>query len=318
MEPEELSNPVHHMIAGSFAGVAEHFSIYPLDTIKTHKQAVRVGDAAHTSSFRLAHGIVSEHGFKALWRGVSIQVGFCGPAHALMFASYEMILSMGGTVQGSSSVKAASSDEGSKIPSGQRVAAVGMLAGMVSTMLHDLVMVPADTVKQRLQLGYYRGPLHCLTRIIRSGNGSLYRSLPTTLATNIPYGGVMMATNESIKRVVNPSGAFSLPTFMLSAGFSGALAGLVTTPFDVVKTRLQTQSLVDHADVSLGKAPKEFEVIYDGFGSAARALLKEEGVLGFTRGAGPRMLMFGPSCAVSWGAYESAKEILERLSAGES
>lgn len=309
MEAEEASNPVHHMIAGSFAGVAEHFSIYPLDTIKTHKQAVRVGEAAHTSSFRVATGIVSEHGLLGLYRGVSIQVGFCGPAHALMFSSYEMILSMGGTVQGGKD--ASSPEEG---PSGQRVAAVGMLAGMASTVLHDLVMVPADTVKQRLQLGYYRGPMHCLTRIIRSGNGSLYRSLPTTLATNIPYGGVMMATNESIKRVVNPSGAFSLPTFMLSAGFSGALAGLVTTPFDVVKTRLQTQSLVGHADVSRGKAPREFKIIYDGFGSAARALYKEEGALGFTRGAGPRMLMFGPSCAVSWGAYESAKEILERMS----
>ena len=143
-----------------------------------------------------------------------MQLAFCGPAHALMFSSYEHVLTLGGTAQTSRSEESQAS--------GQRVAAIGFIAGAVSTALHDLVMVPADTVKQRLQLGYYRGPLHCLRR---TKFESLYRSLPTTLATNIPFGGIMIASNESIKQVVNPSGEFSLSVYMLSAGVSGALAG---------------------------------------------------------------------------------------------
>ena len=181
-EPSAASDPLHHALAGSFAGVCEHFIIYPIDTVKTHKQAVRVGEVS--SSWRVAATIVQENGLTAIWRGIGMQLGLCGPAHALMFASYEAILSLGGTAQGkATTLKARATGDLSTL----RVAAVGMAAGAVSTALHDLVMVPADTVKQRLQLGYYRGPFHCLQRIIRSGNGSLYRSLPTTLATNIPF-----------------------------------------------------------------------------------------------------------------------------------
>ena len=62
--------------------------------------------------------------------------------------------------------------------------------------------------------------------------------------------------------------------------------------------------------MSLGKAPKEFEVLYQGASSAIRALFEEEGPRGFARGAGPRMLMHGVSCAISWGFYECAKKAL--------
>ena len=40
----------HHAIAGSFAGVAEHVSVFPIDTIKTHVQAQRSTTATLTWS----------------------------------------------------------------------------------------------------------------------------------------------------------------------------------------------------------------------------------------------------------------------------
>ena len=338
---EEASDPFVHMIAGSFAGIAEHFSIFPIDTVKTHVQTMRLASASGTgatadiSAFAVARNLLETRGFGSLWRGVSMQVGFCGPAHALMFASYEKILQMGGCGSTGSTRTRGSSDGGDgdggasgTVQSPERVAAVGFLAGAVSTVLHDTVMVPAETVKQRLQLGYYRGPLHCLSRMIANGGGSLYRSFGTTLATNIPYGAVMMATNESIKKAINPEGDFSLATYLFAGGVSGSLAGLVTTPADVVKTRLQTQSLgaavaakaagtgaagagpAAGMAAAEGEAPQAFAVLYQGFGDASRAIWREEGWLGFTRGAGPRMLMYGPSCAISWGAYETAKHML--------
>ena len=243
----------------------------------------------------MARNLLSTKGVGGFWRGVGMQVGFCGPAHALMFASYEKVLQLGNAKQENNA-------------NSTRVALVGFAAGAVSTVLHDVVMVPAETVKQRLQLGYYRGPLHCLSRMVASGGGSLYRSFWTTLATNIPYGGLMMASNESIKKMINPSGEFSLSTYLISGGISGAFAGGLTTPADVVKTKLQTQSL--GATKISGSTPQQFTVVFNGFFDAFHAIRKQEGWNGFYRGVGPRMLMYGPSCAIAWVAYESAKNVL--------
>lgn len=60
---------------------------------------------------------------------------------------------------------------------------------------------------------------------------------------NIPYGCVMVATNESLKKVIAPKGDYTISTYLLAGSGAGALAAIATTPFDLVKTRLQTQSL---------------------------------------------------------------------------
>ncbi len=76
------------------------------------------------------------------------------------------------------------------------------------------------------------------------GVRALFVSFPTTLLMNIPYGGVMVATNESLKTILNPSGERNVPAFFLSGAGAGALAAVVTNPLDVAKTRLQTQCML--------------------------------------------------------------------------
>ena len=99
---------------------------------------------------------------------------------------------------------------------------------------------------------------------------------------------------------------------MSAGGVSGAVAAGLTTPLDVVKTRLQVQSLTEHA-ADVGAAPGEaYFVRYGGFRDAVSRIYAEGGMMGFCRGLGPRMAMFGPSCAISWVAYESCKNLLVR------
>jgi len=114
-------------------------------------------------------------------------------------------------------------------------------------------------------------------------------------------------------RLLQPHGTFSLPTFLTAGALSGALAAAATTPLDVVKTRLQTQGMT-RAKTSTGElhaAPLKFKVRYTGFFDAAHAVYRADGIPGFFRGMGPRMLQTGPSCALSWCAYESAKRALQ-------
>jgi len=119
------------------------------------------------------------------------------------------------------------------------------LCGATAAMSHDLFLTPFDTIKQRMQLGYYTSTTQCLRTIVRTeGLSALYLSFPTTLAMNIPHGWCVVALNESAKRVLNPTGGYNIPMSLLSGCLAGGLSAMLTTPLDVIKTRLQTQDLV--------------------------------------------------------------------------
>lgn len=118
------------------------------------------------------------------------------------------------------------------------------LCGSMAAFSHDMFMTPMDTVKQRMQLGYYKNVFHCIRTVIRTeGVRSLYASFPTTVVMNLPYGAIMLATNESMKKILNPSDEYSIPASMASGSIAGLVAAAFTNPLDVIKTRLQTRSL---------------------------------------------------------------------------
>merc|ERR1740130_1302006 len=169
-----------------------------------------------------------------LWRGVQTILIGCIPAHALYFSTYEIVKS-------------------STLDSKGNVTGYGSaLAGGAAVIAHDIVLGPLDTVRQRLQLGHYRSFSHALTTMIKNeGPISLLRSFPITLATNIPYGMIMVGTNEFIKKQwtsnANSNGTNSseltLGVTLGASSFAGLVAAATTTPLDRIKTYLQTQQL---------------------------------------------------------------------------
>jgi len=341
----------HHCVAGSLAGVAEHTLVYPLDTVRTHIQVcaacnlhpsqpstmakqrtsllqkAAIGNVAnggnHFGVWQTIRQIMSqpialEHpgetvkithtttpslaGIPRLWRGVQTILVGCIPAHALYFSSYEM-------------VKASTLDDKGKV-----TAYGSALAGAAAVFSHDLILGPLDTVKQRLQLGHYRGLSHALsTMIANEGFVSLFRSFPVTLATNIPYGMVMVGTNEFLKDEWSNDGELTLGVTLASSSVAGLIASATTTPLDRVKTYLQTQQLTPACSVSA--APPEncpltksnSKPIVADFRQAALRIYNTEGSIGFVRGMTPRILSHTPAVAISWTTYETAKQYLQRL-----
>merc|ERR1711904_754380 len=116
-----------------------------------------------------------------------------------------------------------------------------------------------DVVKQRLQLGRYRGTFDCITSVWRhEGLKAFYRSLPTTLVSECPFHGVLVASNESLKVLLgletrgseNTGSTAYLGWHFFSTGLSGMIAAVATQPLDVVKTRLQTQNVSGASDTA--------------------------------------------------------------------
>jgi len=172
-----------------------------------------------------------------------------------------------------------------------------MVAGGIATLLHDFIMTPMDTMKQRMQLGHYYNLRDAFCSIVwgdrtvvvagaattTSGGSSggstnannaikegvqrmggegwkgLYRSFPITVMTNVPYGMIMMTTNEWLRAALedgiygfqehHPYGhhheekPFHFFTILLSGMGAGTVASAVTAPLDRIKTRLQTQRM---------------------------------------------------------------------------
>ena len=208
-----------HAAAGSFAGLCEHCFVYPIDTVKTHLQT----EGASKESFVAS---VKKGGVRRLWRGVSTMFTGCVPAHALYFTIYEKGKQFTGLHH----------DEHQPLKAGA--------IGATATIAHDLIMNPMDVIKQRLQLGFHSGMFDCARSIVRAeGFGALYVSLPTTLVMNMPYAAIMVGTNESMKTLLNPENKADVTSFLISGAVAGAVAASATNPFDVVKTRLQTQTI---------------------------------------------------------------------------
>jgi hypothetical protein len=73
--PNEISFH-HHMLAGSIAGLAEHITFFPVDTIKTNLQCQKCGS---TSPFNCAARMIRSEGVFRLWRGVTATFAGCIP-----------------------------------------------------------------------------------------------------------------------------------------------------------------------------------------------------------------------------------------------
>jgi solute carrier family 25 iron transporter 28/37 len=227
-------------------------------------------------------------GYFRLWRGVQTMMIGCIPAHALYFSSYEM-------------VKAATMR-----PDGHMTAWGSSMAGAAAVLSHDSIMTPLDTVKQRMQLGHYESVRSAFKTIVRKeGYTALYRSLPITLATNVPYGMIMVTTHEAAKEVLSSPDRPNWQTVLVSSSLGGLVASGLTTPCDRIKTTLQTQELIP---VCFKSRTMGCPLIFKTPQDAARHIYQTEGLAGFWRGFLPRILSHTPALAISWTTYETAKQ----------
>lgn len=294
----DLSHSVH-MVAGAFAGMAEHTAMFPIDVVKTRIQASSIvaqpgiPQSGTPSIISAIRSIVAREGVRGLWRGVGVVAIGAGPSHALYFASFETVKhSLGGASEDAS-------------------AAVSGVAGAVGTVISDAILTPADVVKQRLQLynSPYKNMLDCATSIIRTeGFGALYASYRTTLLMNVPFFFTQFGTYEFFKRLLNadeddPGIINGLRVHGIAGGISGGVAAYVTTPLDVVKTRQQIQGVEVDGKV-IGK-------MYKGtIDTLQRIYAEEGGVRALFKGWKPRVVFFTPAAAISWASYELSKQVL--------
>ncbi|XP_042019026.1 S-adenosylmethionine carrier 1, chloroplastic/mitochondrial-like isoform X3 [Salvia splendens] len=234
-------------VAGAAAGTVVEAVLYPVDTIKTRLQAVRGG---------------GEIVLKGLYSGLAGNLAGVIPASALFIGVYEP------TKQKLLDI----------FP--QNLSAVAHLAaGAIGGAASSIVRVPTEVIKQRIQTGQFASAPEAVRVIVaKEGFRGLFAGYGSFLLRDLPFDAIQFCIYEQLR--IGYKLAFLMlqarrdlngPENAIIGAFAGAITGAVTTPLDMVKTRLMIQ----------GSAKQ-----YDGIFHCVDTIIREEGSSAFFRVSG--------------------------------
>jgi solute carrier family 25 S-adenosylmethionine transporter 26 len=197
-----------------------------------------------------------------------------------------------------------------------------MLAASLGEIAACAVRVPTDVVKQRAQAGLFHGSskrafLNILS-LRHKGYGvmirELYRGAGVTVMREIPFTVLQFSLWEFLKAnwAVNTGRLKGDVTATQSAGagmVAGGFAAAVTTPLDVVKTRvmldMDRHPRQDGGGNGCGSGKKRIGVL-----RMVRKIWVEEGAGAFWRGVVPRTVWISVGGAVFLGSYQWGWNVL--------
>jgi len=179
-----------------------------------------------------------------------------------------------------------------------------LLTSGISVGTANTATNPLDVIKVRLQLarnqaakdgaGKPPGMVQTGLNVVRKeGVLALWSGLGPSLARGFFFGGARLGLYTPIKTALVPEGSPSLNMKILSGSLSGGLAAAVTSPIELIKTRLQA------AGQTPGVPTTSMGVI--------RAVVQADGVVGLWKGAMPGLVRSAILTAAQCATYDEVK-----------
>ncbi|PWY84926.1 Pkinase-domain-containing protein [Aspergillus heteromorphus CBS 117.55] len=294
--------------SGAIAGLTVDCSLYPLDTIKTRLQKARVqGPSVAAPSLSLRQTI------RGIYAGLPSVLFGSAPSAASFFIVYDGVK------------RSLLPPNSSDTPSRSHIILTHSLASSMGEIAACAVRVPTEVVKQRAQAGLFGGSsLLALKDILAlrhpdpttgaaRGYGQvvreLYRGAGITIAREIPFTVLQFTMWESMKEAYakrTNEGVVPASTSAMFGSVAGAISAGLTTPLDVIKTRVMLARREDGAGTGAGVRIRD--VVQD---------ISKEGFGAFWRGIGPRVAWIGIGGAVFLGSYQWASNTLAGRSVAE-
>jgi solute carrier family 25 S-adenosylmethionine transporter 26 len=273
MPGERETTAFSSITSGALAGASVDTLLFPLDTLKTRLQSkagfLKAGGLNETTLIK---------GFSKIYSGLSSALVGSAPSAALFFLTYDtMKRNLGDGLSPWKHMFAASTGE---------IAAC-------------LVRVPTDVVKQRMQVGMMPN-LTAASRDVYTNLGlfGFYRGFRMTIFREIPFACIQFPLYEKLKSVwasysniprISPGKA------AVCGMIAGGIAAGVTTPLDVMKTRIMLSN-------RQGQSINIKTVFLD--------ILRSEGPKTFFSGIVPRVFWISIGGSIFLGVYEFSQERL--------
>jgi len=277
--PKKKPRLVAKIIDGSIAGMVGVLATFPLDLAKTRLQNQVVGPDGvrlYTNPFQAVGVVARNEGISGCYSGLSVNFGFISFEKAVKLAANDFFRDIMSDSNGSIAVSSE------------------ILAGACAGALQSAVTTPMELLKIKGQEAGSSGKQFnaiASMKKLYAGEGvrGFYRGWCATLVRDVPFSMVYFPTYANLKKV-EPFGGGSW-WYLTSGMLAGALAGLASTPFDVIKTRIQNSKAKGG-----GAAPSWMSV--------CRNTIEVEGGSALFKGGAPRMLCIGSLFAVAQTFYE--------------
>ncbi|KAJ4399741.1 S-adenosylmethionine transporter [Neurospora sp. IMI 360204] len=304
------------LLAGALAGTTVDLSLFPLDTLKTRLQS--------------AQGFFASGGFRGIYRGVGSCVIGSAPGAAFFFVTYEttkgFLSSSAPTTTTGSTHKTGESDVKGKKAGLSHPGVQHGIAASLGEIAACAIRVPTEVIKQRAQAGQHGGSsLSSLLHILHQRGTigltgvwrELYRGWGITVMREVPFTVLQFPLWESLKkwgrerRQRTGRGLFgdsatgkddkdvSAPESALYGSLAGGFAAALTTPLDVLKTRIMLSERREGV-VSLIR-----KIWRDGKTKTG------SGIRPFFSGIGPRVMWISIGGAIFLGSYQSVVNAFE-------
>ncbi|KAI8433135.1 hypothetical protein MSG28_013982 [Choristoneura fumiferana] len=278
LEETKLKNSTYLApgIAGAVSGFTVVMALYPLDTLKTRLQS--------------AQGFHKAGGFKGVYKGLTPVAIASMPSAALFFVSYETLKALMEPLVPPAFVPAAHSG-----------------AAAVAEIITCLIRVPTEIMKQRKQtyIGVdKRSSFSILYKAYKSEGirRGVFRGYLSTVARDLPRSLIDMPIWEWLKEQVRRRNNGKVTSFQSACcgAAAGVVAGTLTTPFDVAKTRIMLAKSAHSTAHSLR------------IQTVLRMIYREAGLRGLFAGCTPRASAFMMSYFFFFGAYDEIKSNVEK------
>lgn len=240
-EGEQEARPpyLHSMIAGGLGGTSGDMLMHSLDTVKTRQQGDPHIPPKYTTLGSSYYKILRQEGVRrGLYGGWLPALLGSFPGTVMFFGTYEF-------------------SKRHMLDYGVQPHLAYLTSGFLGDLVASIVYVPSEVLKTRLQLqgrhnnpffhsGYnYRGTVDAARTIYRQeGFAALFHGYKATLFRDLPFSALQFMFYEQAQnwaRQWKESREIGVQLEFLTGAAAGGLAGAMTCPLDVVKTRLQTQ-----------------------------------------------------------------------------
>ncbi|EGC28822.1 hypothetical protein DICPUDRAFT_43741 [Dictyostelium purpureum] len=274
-------------VIGGLAGMLSSAVTHPVDSLKVRMQLQGEGSGAVSSAkkgtFRMLVHINQTEGFFTLYKGLSASLLRQATYTTTRFGLYDVLKDM--------FIK-----DNKPLPFFQKV-----LVGMLSGAGGAIVGTPADLIMVRMQADgklplkqrrNYKNAFSGIYRISKEeGILSLWKGCSPNLIRAMFMTAGQISSYDQAKQLLLASGYFydNIKTHLLASTIAAFVASVVTSPLDVIKTRVMNSPKLETG-----------EPVYRGTIDCLTKTLKQEGPGAFYKGFGPYFMRLGPQTILTF------------------